>query len=137
MIPVVIKQIKSPRSGVLKYYYQVAPVSPLTLERIAKNISGRCTVTETDCLAVLNALETEVITALQDGHSVRLGQLGSFRPTVSCQGEAVLDDLTVQSIKAVRARFTMGGRMRSALLTSNQEMKFEVTNSKTAAAGGE
>ena len=128
MIPVTIKSLKNPKTGKEKYYYTVAPVTPLTLERIAKNISARCTVTETDCLAVLNALEVEVVKSLQDGHSVRLGQLGSFRPTVTSYGADTLEEVRLSNIKAVRARFTMGGRMRSSLLPQSSDVIFEVQN---------
>ena len=59
-------------------------------------------MTETDCLAVLNELETEVITAAHNGNSVRLGKLGSFRPTISSRGALTAADAKVSNVKAVR-----------------------------------
>ena len=124
MIPVIVKALKKPGTDEKKYYVQVAPTTPITLERVARNISSRCTVTETDCLAVLNELETEVITAMQNGNSVRLGRLGSFRPTVSSYGAATEEEADATQGKTVRSRFTMGSRLRAALLTSNADVQF-------------
>lgn len=124
MIPVIVKALKKPGTDEKKYYVQVAPTTPVTLERIARNISSRCTVTETDCLAVLNELETEVITAMQNGNSVRLGKLGSFRPTVTSYGSDTEDKADATQVKSVRSRFTMGSRLRAALLTTNPDVQF-------------
>ena len=102
MIPYIVKSMKKPGTDQKQFYIQVAPTVPLTLETIAKNISSRCTVTETDCLAVLNELETEVITAARNGNSVRLGKLGSFRPTISSRGVPAASDVKLSNVKAVR-----------------------------------
>lgn len=124
MIPVVVKSIRRPGSDDRKFYVQVAPTVPLNLESIATNISARCTVTETDCLAVLSALEAEVITALLNGNSVRLGQLGSFRPTVTSAGASKRENATTDMVTTVRARFTAGARLRKALDPALGRAKF-------------
>ena len=124
MIPYIVKSMKKPGTDEKKFYIQVAPTAPLTLEQIAKHISSRCTVTETDCLAVLNELETEVITAARNGNSVRLGKLGSFRPTISSAGVATAADVKISNVKAVRCRFNPGSRLRAALHLSNEAVSF-------------
>ena len=124
MIPYIVKSMKKPGTDEKKFYIQVAPTVPLTLEQIAKHISSRCTVTETDCLAVLNELETEVITAARNGNSVRLGKLGSFRPTISSAGVATAADVKISNVKAVRCRFNPGSRLRAALHLSNEAVSF-------------
>lgn len=138
MIPYIVKSMKKPGSDVKMFYIQAAPSVPLTLERIAKNISARCTVTETDCLAVLNELETEVIAAMQNGNSIRFGKLGSFRPTISSRGANTVQDVKLSNVKAVRSRFTMGSRLRAALLLSNVDVRFikRDTIGSTGSAGG-
>lgn len=124
MIPYIVKSMKKPGTEEKLFYIQAAPSVPLTLERIAKNISARCTVTETDCLAVLNELETEVIAAMQNGNSVRFGKLGSFRPTISSHGANTIQEVKLSNVKAVRSRFRMGSRLRAALLLSNADVRF-------------
>ncbi len=127
MIKVNVKARKNPKDqSQVKYYIAVAPVNHLTLEQIAAVISDRCTVTEADVLAVLNSLQTEVIRAMQNGQSVRLGQLGSFRPTISSSGAEEKADATVSNVKALRCRFTMGARLRSGLALTNSDVQFNL-----------
>ena len=135
MIPVIVVSKKKPGTDEKKFYMQVAPTVPITLEQVARNISGRCTVTETDCLAVLNALQTEIITAMLSGNSVRLGQVGSFRPTVSSTGEMAAKDVTVGSVRCVRTRFTPGSRLRAALRLNQPDVRFLVRGSQAGAEG--
>ena len=138
MIPYIVKSMKKPGTDEKKFYIQVAPTVPLTLEQIAKHISSRCTVTETDCLAVLNELETEVITAARNGNSVRLGKLGSFRPTISSRGVDAAAEAKVSLVKAVRCRFNPGARLRAALHLSNEAVRFIKRDSIVKdATGGE
>ena len=138
MIPYIVKSMKKPGTDQKKFYIQIAPTVPLTLEQIAKHISSRCTVTETDCLAVLNELETEVITAARNGNSVRLGKLGSFRPTISSAGVATAADVKISNVKAVRCRFNPGSRLRAALHLSNEAVRFIKRDSIVKdATGGE
>ena len=138
MIPYIVKSMKKPGTDEKKFYIQVAPTVPLTLEQIAKHISSRCTVTETDCLAVLNELETEVITAARNGNSVRLGKLGSFRPTISSRGALAASDVKLSNVKAVRCRFNPGSRLRAALHLSNEAVRFIKRDSIVKdATGGE
>ena len=46
---------------------------------IAKNITERCTVTEPDILAVINALMTEISANIAEGNKVVLDEFGSFK----------------------------------------------------------
>lgn len=124
MIPVIVQGKKNPIDGTVKYYIQTAATVPVNFERIAKNISDRCTLTEADVLAVLNALQTEVEKAVQNGQSIRLGQLGSFRPTITSKGVLKKEDADVTLVKALRVRFTMGSRLRSALQLTNADVEF-------------
>lgn len=124
MIPVIVQGKKNPLDKSVKYYIQAAPTVPVSFERIAKNISDRCTVTEPDVLAVLNALQTEIVTAVQNGQSVRLGQLGSFRATLTSRGVADKTQADIAQIRSARVRFTMGSRLRSAMSLTNSDMKF-------------
>ena len=136
MIPYTIRSLKKPGTDQKKFYIQVAPTVPLTLDQIAQNISSRCTVTGTDCLAVLNELEKEVITALLNGNSVRLGKLGSFRPTISSAGADTAKDVKLSNVKSVRCRFTSGARLRAALLLSNVDVAFTKRDIASMVGGG-
>lgn len=117
MINYIVARKKNMTDGSIKYYAKVAPVSPVYVNDIAARISKTCTVTEHDVKAVLSALQEQVIYSLSDGHSVRLGDLGSFRPTLSVYTFDTPEEVTAAGIKHVRTRFTPGTRLVAAMRT--------------------
>jgi predicted histone-like DNA-binding protein len=62
-----------------KYYAQAVANGYVDLERLAYLVSNQCTVREADCLAVLNALQHNVMDELRQGKVVQLGSLGNFQ----------------------------------------------------------
>ena len=71
----------------------------------------------------LDALEWAIIDAMKDGKAVRLGDLGSFRPTITADGVADLKNCNASLIKRVRVRFTPSGRMSALMVRKN--LKFQ------------
>ena len=87
MIKYVIQAKKNPlKKNEIKYYPQMAPTTPMSLAQIVKRVEKRSTVSSADVKAVLDALQYEVMEALENGNTVRLGDLGSFRLTMKSQG---------------------------------------------------
>lgn len=112
------------KEGVVKYYPQIAPCTPMTLAQIVKRIEKRSTVSSADVKAVLDALQYEVIDALQNGNTVRLGDLGSFRLTIQSEGSstaAAAKKTGAAAIKSVNVQFTKSTAMRDAFATSSLE----------------
>ena len=116
----------------LQYYAQVSPVTPVTLDQIVELIEKRSTVTSADVKAVLDALQFEVRNALVDGKSVRLGDLGSFRPTLSSRSALSADAFLPANIKGVRVRY-----MPSAALKSDLKLDRVSLRNVTPAASGD
>lgn len=124
MIKYVIRAKKNPIARSVKYYPQIAPTTPVTLAQIVKRIEKRSTVSSADVKAVLDALQYEVIEALQNGNSVRLGDLGSFRLSIKANGSdssAEAKKTGANAIKAVNVQFTKSTAMRDALSPSGVE----------------
>lgn len=124
MIKYVIRAKKNPIARSVKYYPQIAPTTPVTLAQIVKRIEKRSTVSSADVKAVLDALQYEVIEALQNGNSVRLGDLGSFRLSIKANGSTTSDEARrtgANAIKAVNVQFTKSTAMRDALSPSGVE----------------
>lgn len=124
MIKYVLRAKKNLRTKEVKIYPQMAPTTPVTLAQIVKRIEKRSTVSSADVKAVLDALQYEVIEALQNGNSVRLGDLGSFRLTIKANGSetsAEARKIGANAIKAVNVQFTKSTGMRDALSPSNLE----------------
>lgn len=111
MINYIAQAKKNPQTKTLSYYAQIAPVTPLKLDDIVRRIEKTSTVSSSDIKAVLDALQHEVIEALRAGNSVRLGDLGSFRATLSSSGVETPENVSASLIKSVRVRFTPGAKM--------------------------
>lgn len=105
------------------YYLTIAPVKPLGFDEVAEQIERQCTVATPDIKAVLNALEYVIFHALRNGQSVRLGDIGSFRPTISCKGVEKLEDATLDKVRAVRCRYTASARMYRELQLKNLSLQ--------------
>lgn len=67
----------SPTKGMI--YGRAVVNSVVHTSAIAKKITERCTVTEPDILAVINALMTEISANIAEGNKVVLDEFGSFK----------------------------------------------------------
>ena len=74
-------QRKNPLNDEVKWYPTIVLGNPVLLDEMTELIALNCTVTEHDIKAVLSALQEQIVLALKQGRSVRLGDLGSFRLT--------------------------------------------------------
>jgi predicted histone-like DNA-binding protein len=79
---------------------------------LSELISKECTLTAHDVKAVISALEEHVTRALLDGKSLRLGDLGSFHPTVKSKGADAVNKFKSKDIEKVNVRFVKNGAMR-------------------------
>ena len=111
MIHYTVQEKKSPRTGTSKYYVQIAPTVPVTRSAIISQIEKITSLSSSDVKACLDALEYCITEAMKEGKSVRLGDLGSFRPTLSSFGTTERNKANSTLIRFVRVRFTMSGQM--------------------------
>lgn len=125
MITYKVVEKKKPGTQDFKYYGQIATVKPMGIRELCKKVAHATTATPSDVKAVIDALEYEIVEAIKDGKSVRLGTLGSFRPTISSEGADSADGWSVNMFKSVNVRFTQGAEMKKALrLGSGSEVTF-------------
>tara|TARA_R110002072_G_scaffold113836_2_gene243581 strand:- start:684 stop:1067 length:384 start_codon:yes stop_codon:yes gene_type:complete len=108
---------KNPRDLVApeKYYAAVSPNGSVDFESLAVLISEQCTVTDTDCIAVLNVLEKNIIRELKEGRIVRLGKLGNFQVSLSSDGFETEEEVTANAVKKSRILFRPAKKMRALL----------------------
>ena len=102
-------------TAVKKYYAAVVANGSVDFETLAEMISEQCSVTETDCLAVLNVLEQNIVRELKQGRIVRLGKLGNFQVSLSSEGYATEDEVTASAVKKSRILFRPAKKMRNLL----------------------
>jgi len=98
-----------------KYYAAVVANGSVDFETLAEQISEQCTVTETDCLAVLNVLEQNIVRELGQGRIVRLGKLGNFQVSLSSEGFATAEEVSAAGITNSRIIFRPAKKLRNLL----------------------
>lgn len=108
----------------VKYYASIVSPGIIDIEGLAKRISGMCTVTRADCLAVLAALQEQIVYSLQSGMRVHLGDVGSFRLSCQCEGAETLEDFSVKNIKKLKVLYHPSAVLRNAVDLSNKEVAF-------------
>jgi predicted histone-like DNA-binding protein len=128
---------KNPINKVVKYYAQMAPVTPVTLNDVAEEIASNCTVTLHDCKAVLSALQEQIARNLRQGNSVRLGDLGSFHAIIKCRGANTMEDFTASNITGLKVAFKMSSPMRYMLSKQNPSVNFQVLRPEEEEEQGE
>jgi predicted histone-like DNA-binding protein len=115
---------KNPQTGAVKYYGTGTRVSPVNVSRLVEEISASCTLTRADVKAALVAIEEVILRYIRDGHSVRFGDLGSFRLNIQSKGSDTEEDFTLDLIQSARIRFAPSAWMRNAINVKNPSMKF-------------
>lgn len=98
-----------------KFYAQAIADGVTDLERLAYLVSNQCTVREADCLAVLNALQHNVMDELGQGRIVQLGTLGRFQIGVRSLGADVAEDVNIHHVRSAHVNFRPGKRFRKFL----------------------
>ena len=121
MIQYKISSVKSPKTGLKVYFPVIAQSGTLSLNDVTSRIAKRSTMHAADIKAVLSALDGVVGDALTSGHTVRLGDLGSFRLTCAATGgEDDATKVTANHVSRLRVRFTPSGAMQRMLRDTNQ-----------------
>jgi predicted histone-like DNA-binding protein len=99
----------------VKWYANAIISGRITLSELAKEISGRSSLTKGDTENVLSNFVDELPTFLKLGMSIKLGDLGSLRLTISSEGVDNREDFTRNNIKGVKIVFTPSPELKKAL----------------------
>lgn len=98
-----------------KYYAAIAKNGSSDFETLAEMISEQSSLSATDCLAVLNILEVNIVRELRQGRIVRLGKLGSFQVSISSEGLDTENEVTADAIKGAKVLFRPAKMLRNML----------------------
>lgn len=88
-----------------KYYATAQKASNIDLDNIAQRIAFATTATRADVMAVITATIDYLMDDLKAGHSVNLGELGTFRIMINSKGAVTADDFTSDLIKSAHVRY--------------------------------
>ena len=123
MIKYSLIERKNPITKECSYYSNLAPVKPITLEDLKPEIAETCRVAPFLLWGIINCLEREIIEALQNGHSVRLGDLGSFHLTLQSKGAKTKEEFTDELLEDSKVRFIPSPNMRKSLSLKNPKVE--------------
>lgn len=107
--------------GKKQYYASIVNQDIQGIDKITEEVEKASTVNGADIRAVLYGAVEAINGFLEDGDIVRLGDLGSFRLSLSSTGEAKEEEVTVNSINGARIIFTPGTMLKTLLAN----LKFE------------
>lgn len=116
-----------------KWYAMAQSTGSAGMTELCMLIAARSTVSSADVKAVLDNLNFVIDFQLKSGRTVRLGELGSFRLSVSSKGVADKEAFTSSLLKAPRIIFTPGEALRETRLNA----KFVLLSDKKESEGGE
>ncbi|WP_455671783.1 HU family DNA-binding protein [Phocaeicola sp.] len=100
-----------------KFYACAQSSGVQTLEDMSMVIEKNCTLTSTDIMAVLHAMDEVVRDQLCNGQIVRIGDLGYARLSLRSKGANTAERFTAEMIKQARVVFTPSAKTRRALKT--------------------
>lgn len=98
-----------------KFYAAAVSNGETDMEALAEMIAYQSTLTDTDCYAVLRALERNIVQELSQGRIVRLGTLGNFQISLSAEGQNSPEEVSANSIIKSRILFRPGKKLRQLL----------------------
>ena len=125
-MPVKIKTIAKgqpgvPGGGEKKYYASPVMEGDMNLDALTKAIEKISTVSGADIRAVLYALVDVSIDGLSRGAIIRMGDMGTFRITLSSEGKATPAEVNSGCIKKAGIIFTPAARLVEML----RNLKFQ------------
>lgn len=117
---------KFDQSDDILYVKKMIPVNPMGLEEIAEEISKQNTLTRADIKCALSALEYFILKHIENGQSVRFGDLGSFRPTLKGKSAPSREELLKNNDFRVMVRFTPSSKMKEAFKPENNVVQLYI-----------
>lgn len=122
-----------------KVYGRAVVDGVIDTKEIAGKISKRCTLTEPDIIAVINALETEIGYGLADGKRVVLDGFGSFKVGLTTTPADSAKKFTSANIKGMHVIFLPATEMEQGKRVKNmlRNVKAEEMTEYTGLGSGE
>jgi predicted histone-like DNA-binding protein len=107
--------------GKKMFYAMAVSGGESTMEDITNAIERRCTVSGADIRAVLYAIAEVTTEFLHSGMIVRIGELGSFRLSLSSEGRERPEEVNASIIRSASILFSPGLRIKRSLKSIKYE----------------
>ncbi len=114
-----VKAVKVPfgenKGKVLYYPASTNKPEVININRLAREIEDLSSLSRGDILNVLSNLEKVAINHLREGHSVKLGDLGSFRTAILGKSAETAKEVTAANVSRIRIAFTPSTTMKKEI----------------------
>ena len=101
--------------GTIKYYAKIVRQEPINMREFADEIAERSTLTTPVVYTMLECLLDRMHYHMKAGRPIKLGDFGSFSPSLSSKPEDVPEGVNKDSISKVKILFRPGKVLRSRL----------------------
>lgn len=110
-----VQRFNPQRRNEKKWYANPVNAGKFGIKEFSKGIEGRSSLTRGDIENVLTNFTDEMPTFLKFGMSVKLGDFGTLRLTLSSEGVENKEDFHASKIKNVKVVFTPSAELRKHL----------------------
>jgi len=125
MIRYIVTAKKNPvNPGEVKYYAAKAPnmAARFPTQAIYQSMAMDSNIPQAFIPQALNAIARAIMMFALNGHSVRVGEFGSFRPIIKSRGANTAEGFSRGNIKGVKIAFTPSSSLRNILQTASFEL---------------
>jgi predicted histone-like DNA-binding protein len=98
-----------------KWYAILKSLGLITEKEVAKLMADETTLNNKEAEMALSQFEKIMLRLLLDGHSVQLGDWGSFHLTCHSEGFDTPEEVTAHSVKELNIRFRPGPELKEAI----------------------
>ncbi|MCD8166167.1 MAG: HU family DNA-binding protein [Bacteroides sp.] len=97
--------------------YRIAPIKQpqVPFEKLLDEVSSSCGVGRAQVKASVETLLDRMTLFMEYGMSVRLGDFGSFKPTIHVKSQTSVEDLGADNVKRKKILFRPGKRFKNML----------------------
>jgi len=97
------------------YFAGKALGSTIETDELCANISEKCSLTSADVKAVIEALVKEMETELLSGNSIRVGDLGIFKASISSEVVDTKEELKPKKVHIKAITYRSSARLKKAM----------------------
>lgn len=120
-----------------KKWYAVQNSTGLVPEtKVAELIADETTLNPSEVLMSIRQLRKIIQRLMADGHSVKLGDWGTFYPSLNSSGKVKKEDLKATDINCVNINFQPGEELKAAMQKVDFVWIDKLVEGKTNAGGG-
>ncbi len=97
--------------------YRIAPIKQqqVPFDKLLDETSNACGIGRAQVKASVEALLDRMTMLMDFGMSVKLGDFGTFKPTISVKAQANAEDLSADNVRRRKIQFRPGKRFKTML----------------------